>query len=85
MELEYMICFFMYLSIQLSTKFSPVVVYRNYIEISEWNDNLVLLLATQCLRFLIRCCIISAQTGHSFVLATFIAAREVLVLVLLLV
>ena len=31
-----------------------------------------------------RCCIISAQTGHSFVLFNFIAPREVLVLVSLL-
>jgi hypothetical protein len=73
--------FLMYLNIRLSTRFFPLMVYHNYIEISEWKDNVVLLLSMQCLRFLSRWFIISAQTGHTFVHVSRIVLREVLLLI----
>jgi len=58
-----------------------LMVYHNCIEISEWVDNVVLPLSTQCLRFLSRSFMISGQTGHSFVHVSRIAPREVLALI----
>jgi len=33
--------FVMYLNVQLSTRFFPLMVYHNYTEISKWDDNMM--------------------------------------------